>query len=51
MVSFIFIFAFEENNTTESNRKGIGLGVHQTWVPFTCYIILPNLFDPQFHDL
>lgn len=51
MVSFIFTVAFEENSRTESSRKDIGRGVHQTWIPFIWYIILPKLFDPQFHDL
>lgn len=42
MVSLIVPVVFEKNIRTESRRKGIGLGVHQTWIPFTCYII----FDP-----
>lgn len=51
MVSLIVPVVFEENSRTESRRKGIGLSVHQTWIPFTCCIILPKFFDPQFHDL
>lgn len=33
---------------TQSSGKGPGLGGPQTWVPLTCCVILPYLFDPQF---